>query len=436
MIRQTFVDYTKEIVDIERKTSMDQQPEIESRGSSSGQLSLKQRFLPGLDAELLKKRVEEKVAENAAKQRAKRIVKYEPTKMIWEGCVLYFRRSTDKQDTTIESQKTTCTKKAEELGLAILGEYSDEITGKSDLSEREGMSKMMKDIKPGQVLIVYSISRIARQIDVFYSIIKMLKENGCRVICCYEKLDSIDPHMEMIWAVHAAFAQTEREAISSRTKAALQTMKKNGLAIGRPRWGYEIDPTTKKLIPVPEIQTVIKTIIELRTEKRLSLEQIASLLDELGIPTPSGSNRWERRMVSVILTKELGKETARKYRKESGLNLNRNQGLKRQLKEDLDFLATQRSLANKEREEPESSDNESGDEETQEEENETKVEEVTEEVKTENTEPPIEKRTSNLTDKPLILLRGMLVKRRQEFGLTEEEIRALDKETIIEFLEC
>lgn len=270
------------------------------------------------------------------KIRAKRVTKYEPTKMVWSGCVLYYRRSTDMQDTTIESQKTDCVKKANELNLPILKEYVDEISGKTEIYEREGLSKLLEIIQPGQVLIVYSISRIARQIDVFYGIMKILKDRGCRVICCHEKLDSIDPYMEVIWAIHASFAQMEREAISSRTKRALDTLKRNGINVGRPKWGYIIDKDTRKLVPDPSTQDVIKWMINVRTEKKYSLEEIAGMLNESDIPSLSGKGEWDRRMVSTVLRRELGEEEARKHKLSKFINNRKNE--KDLVKEDIEFI--------------------------------------------------------------------------------------------------
>lgn len=270
------------------------------------------------------------------KIRTRRVAKYEPTKMIWSGCILYYRRSTDWQDTTIESQRVDCTRKANELNLPIVKEYIDEISGKTEIHEREGLSDLMENIIPGQILIVYSVSRIARQIDVFYGIMKMLKERGCRVICCHEKLDSLDPHMEIIWAIHASFAQMEREAISSRTKRALDTLKKRGVNIGRPRWGYIIDKESKKLIPDPSTQNIIKWMIEARTEKQYGLEEIAKILNELNIPSLSGKCKWDRRMVSVVLQRELGEEEAGKYKLSRFINNRKKE--KERIAEDIEFI--------------------------------------------------------------------------------------------------
>ena len=397
------------------------------------------------DRNVMWEKVDKMVEENKATERVKRILKYEPTKMIWSGCILYFRRSTNKQDTTFETQKTACLKKAAELGLPVINEYMDEITGKSDAGDREGMSRMMSEIKAGQVLIVYSISRIARQIDVFYEIIKILKRNGCRIICCHERLDSIDPNMEVIWAVHAAFAQQEREAISSRTKASLQTMIRNGQAVGRPRWGYRIDQETKKLVPDEGIYDIIVDIIKMRTEKRLSLDQIADHLNDIKCPTPSGGGRWERRMVSTVIKKELGAAEAKKFNKEPGLSKKRKENEEELLQEDLDLLAMQNGFTidtdiNKEDEDDDySNDNNSDIEPEQDEINSQQEMQINEPMKVDDKSNELSTKygneiRENLTKKSLIVLRALLTKRREEFGISEEEIRGWEKEDIIELL--
>ena len=434
----------------------------QGHGSTETSETRDEKAFPLIDSELMKKLVDDKIKENKTRERAKRVIRYEPTKMIWKEAITYARKSTDRQDTTFETQSFACRKKAQELGLEIVREYEDEITGKTDLADRQGMSRMMREIKPGQVLIVYSISRIARQIDVFYSIMKMLKEKGCRVICCHEKLDSLDPNMEVIWAVHAAFAQTEREAISSRTKAALQTKKRNGQAVGRPSWGTRIDPVTKKSVLIPHIQEIIKKIVEMRTIQKFTLQQIADVLNDISCPNPSNSGKWERRMVSVVLQRELGKEEAKKYRKEPALSFKRKEEEKRLLEEDLEFLTSQRELDTPPEFVPNSIPDsekdlgtisemnslspqvqipvqETTDQEPQEPQEtiEQEPQEPQETIEQEPQEPQetIEQEPrTGLEKKSPVVLKALLMKRKEEFGLSEEEIRAMGKEDMIEIL--
>lgn len=405
-----------------------------SQETLTGRKLEKQKVKFEYDRNVMWEKVDKMVEENKATERVKRILKYEPTKMIWSGCILYFRRSTNKQDTTFETQKTACLKKAVELGLPVIKEYMDEITGKSDAGDREGMSRMMTEIKAGQVLIVYSISRIARQIDVFYEIIKILKRNGCRIICCHERLDSIDPNMEVIWAVHAAFAQQEREAISSRTKASLQTMIRNGQAVGRPRWGYRIDKETKKLVPDEDIYDVVVDIIKMRTEKRLSLDQIADRLNVIGCPTPSGEGKWERRMVSSVIKKELGVNEAKKYNKEPGLSKKRKETEEVLLQEDLDLIAAQNGFTVDIDDDDDSEETVSMTENSEQSIINNPAEQETHEVESVKIEDKGNELRETLIKKSLIVLRAMLTKRREEFGISEEEIRGLEKEDIIDLL--
>lgn len=389
----------------------------EGASSTQGQGS-KGKRLPFIDGELFEKMRVKVMTENRATERIKRVVKYEPTKMIWKECVTYYRRSTNKQDTTIETQQDTCMKRAAELGVEVVKQYSDEISGKSEMADRSGMSEMMREIKPGRILIVYSISRIARQIEVFYGIMKLLKERGCRIICCHEKLDSLDPHMEVIWAVHAAFAQQEREAISARTRAALQTMKKNGQVVGRPRWGYKVDPETKKLVPIPEFQEVLQSIINMRREDRLSLEQICHLMNELKVPTPSGGGVWERRMIATIVKHELGEEEAKRLRKPSGLSKKRKQEEMKLLHEDIEFFSAQQTTVTQE--EIKEEEFTASQPESEEDDNDTTQSQTTQD--------------NDLYSKPTVFLKAMLIKRRHDFGLTEEDIKELSKDDMIELL--
>lgn len=254
-----------------------------------------------------KEATEKAIAENSAKQKFKKKLKLAPTTIEWKTAVLYYRRSTYKQDTTIETQRNVCLKMAKTMRLSVVSEVTEEISGKTAVEDREKMYEMVETIHPGDVLITYSVSRIARKVDVFYNIMSMLKEKGVRVVCCNEKLDSNDPHMAVVWAVHAAFAQQEREAIAERTSLALRTMQRNGLAISRPRWGYKVNPETKKFEPVPEIQEVIKEIIRMRKDN-MTLASISNHLNKSEVPTPGQGREWTEKTVSNVLIHEMSPE--------------------------------------------------------------------------------------------------------------------------------
>lgn len=338
---------------------------------------------------------------NKKKEKIKKAWKISPDLIKWSSCILYYRRSTNKQDTTIESQQKECIKKANDLNLRIRREYYEEVSGKTDAEEREEMTKMLEEIRPGEVLIVYSVSRIARQPDVFYTIMRRLKDMGCRVVCCHENLDSIDPHTEMLWAVHVSFAQQERLAISSRTSAALQTMKAKGLAIHRPRWGQRIDPDTKKFVPIPEIQEFIQDMINLR-KNGWTLMDIARSNNDLNFPTPGGRNKWDSKTVSSVLKREMTKEEYQKYNKRRGFEKNQ---------------------------EPELDDNFSEEEKEENVENEeTEIEQSENTMTEEETEPePIDVYESL----SLPMLRLKIMRRKEEFGISDQDITSMTRHEII-----
>lgn len=361
------------------------------------------------------------------KIRSKRVPKYEPEKIIWSGCILYYRRSTDGQDTTIESQKTDCMKKADEMNLPIVKEYVDEISGKSEVHEREGLSELLNTIQPGQVLIVYSVSRIARQIEVFYGIMKILKGRGCRVICCHEKLDSLNPYMEVIWAIHASFAQMEREAISSRTKRALDTLKKRGINVGRPKWGYIVDKETRKLVPDPEYRDIIEWMIKVRKENKYTLEDIAVMLDESDIPSLSGKSRWDRRMVSIVLRRELGEKEAREHKLSKFINNRKKE--RDMVEEDIEFIQS----LNKPQEDTEEEDdiNNESDSTTSPEE---QPENSSHTTILESTPPSSQSRREQLMKKPIPYLKIMVEKKHRGM-FTEEQFKDMSADDLVDILD-
>lgn len=146
----------------------------------------------------------------------------------------YLRVSTGKQDS--DNQRKGVDELAARLGLTIDKYIDDEgVSGTKEPEKRE-LGKLMKKLKPGDVLLAGEISRLGRSLFMVMRILEFCMKNEVRVYTAkdgYELGDNIQSKV-LAFAFGLA-AEIEREMISSRTKEALAKKRAEGVVLGRPK---------------------------------------------------------------------------------------------------------------------------------------------------------------------------------------------------------
>jgi hypothetical protein len=94
-------------------------------------------------------------------------------------------------------------------------------------------------------------------------------------------------------------AQLEREQIAERTSNALQYKIRKGERMGRVRYGYDVAPDGKTLVPNQREQEAIELMIQWH-KAGMTLRGIAEELSDMGIPTKDGKP-WGHTAVRLIL---------------------------------------------------------------------------------------------------------------------------------------
>lgn len=152
---------------------------------------------------------------------------------------------------------------------------------------RPGIAQALDMLRAGEasVLVVAKLDRLSRSLLDFASLMATAQREGWRLVVLDLALDMTTPSGELMAAVMAAFAQYERRLIGSRTSAALQQLKSQGVRLGRPR---TLD------------RAVTGRIVAERAEGR-TLAAIAEALNAEAVPTARGGARWYPSTVKAVL---------------------------------------------------------------------------------------------------------------------------------------
>jgi DNA invertase Pin-like site-specific DNA recombinase len=121
-----------------------------------------------------------------------------------------------------------------QAGVSTEDLFTDKLSAVN--AKRPYFNLMMKHLYPGDTLLIYSISRLAREVRALFSILDDLKELGVTVKSLTEPhLDLTTPQGRMMMTITAAVDQNERERLQSRTKDGMAELKRQGMSLGRPR---------------------------------------------------------------------------------------------------------------------------------------------------------------------------------------------------------
>jgi DNA invertase Pin-like site-specific DNA recombinase len=109
--------------------------------------------------------------------------------------------------------------------------YIDKASGKS--TDRPELQKMMQYVRKGDIVIVESISRFARNTKDLLDLIDKLKEKNVEFISKKENIDTTTPMGKFMLTVFGAVAELERDYILQRQAEGIAIAKEDGIYKGR-----------------------------------------------------------------------------------------------------------------------------------------------------------------------------------------------------------
>lgn len=135
----------------------------------------------------------------------------------------YIRISTADQNTARQEVLM------KELGVERV--YIDRMSGKN--TDRPELKRMMNFVRDGDVVIVESISRFARNTKDLLELVEQLTAKQVEFISKKEAIDTTTPTGKFMLTIFGAVAELEREYILQRQKEGIALAKQNGVYKGR-----------------------------------------------------------------------------------------------------------------------------------------------------------------------------------------------------------
>ena len=124
--------------------------------------------------------------------------------------------------TSVEKQIERCRAYAAGHGYTVVAEHADKDLSGGRADNRPGLQKAIAEACRRQaVLVVYSLSRLARNTKDAIDLAERLNAAGADLAVIQENVNTRSPMGRFIFTLFSALAQLEREQIADRTSTAM-----------------------------------------------------------------------------------------------------------------------------------------------------------------------------------------------------------------------
>jgi DNA invertase Pin-like site-specific DNA recombinase len=101
--------------------------------------------------------------------------------------------------------------------------------------QRPGLNSALAALQPGDVLTVWRLDRLGRNLSDLLAIVQEIEAKGAAFRSLSEQIDTTTPTGRLFFHMAGAFAEFERALTVERTKAGLAAARARGSTLGRRR---------------------------------------------------------------------------------------------------------------------------------------------------------------------------------------------------------
>jgi DNA invertase Pin-like site-specific DNA recombinase len=179
----------------------------------------------------------------------------------------------------LHEQAAVITRECRRRGVPLGSIVRERATQTGKVLERPGLGYALARIVAGEAggLVVSDLAKLSRSAADLGTVLHWFIETGARLILVAEALDTAAPQGRIAVGALIAVADRERERVAARTRKGLQAARANAVARGRPA--------------VADDRALHARIVAMRGQG-MTLQAIADVLNEEGVPTVRGGLRW------------------------------------------------------------------------------------------------------------------------------------------------
>ncbi len=209
--------------------------------------------------------------------------------------LIYTRVSTSRQATEgigLEAQEAKARAHAERMGWEVAGVFTDAgISGKEGLENRPGLVSLIAAAQktPGSIVVVYSVSRLARRQKLLWSLLDDRDGCGLAVSSATEAFDTSTPMGRAMLGMISVFAALESDMTGERVRDARAEMR----AQGKPMGG------APSMVDLGAVESV-RTVQQLHATGKYTNRALADELNRRGVPTAKGGRWWPKTVRSAL----------------------------------------------------------------------------------------------------------------------------------------
>ncbi len=250
--------------------------------------------------------VKKKVSVIPAKPQYDRNIKLSEKKL---RVAAYCRVSTEleEQESSYEAQMEYYTRKIQETdNWKMAGIYADDGKSATNTKKRDDFNAMIKDALDGKIdmILTKSVSRFARNTVDSLLTIRKLKAKNVAVVFEKEGINILDGTGEILITILSSLAQEESRNISENTRWGVVRRFENGkMIVNHNKFMGYTKNENGDLVIVQEEAEIVRLIFRLYLEG-YSAKKISQYLEENGIKTATGQDKWYDSVIFKMLRNE------------------------------------------------------------------------------------------------------------------------------------
>lgn len=115
--------------------------------------------------------------------------------------------------------------------------FEEKMTGTK--RERPQLEELLRYLRDGDTVVVWKLDRIGRSMKDLMELVNGFHDHGVNFVSLKENIDTTTATGKLIFHIFASLSEFERDMLSERTKAGLQSARARGRKGGRPSKGKD-----------------------------------------------------------------------------------------------------------------------------------------------------------------------------------------------------